>query len=359
VTAAVASGRGRGLLVGLLAGVLSVTSLRADGPIAWVEDFADDPVSAGRFAVPAGHDAGRFAYTVGGPLTVHYDTLLPTAWYVRPLDAGNGRRLNRYDDFAFSVRFRIRSEGFFADPWGFAQVAWGLINSETTGQDRAGGSAGPYAFDCVTFDYFPNVTAWGGPTLGVTAIHGDDGAGFYSNIDFAFGAETDLNAAAGDAVPVLDAIYLAEVAYDGVEQVATLTLREWPSLTPLAINIQGQGGYGGYDSDPTTIQTPILIDNGFQVDSFALTAWQDTYSPSGSSVIADVEFYEVSFQAAAVPLGDVHVDRMVDGRDIAVFVDLLLAATPDPDLVARGDFSGDGVLDLADVGPFIAALLGQ
>ncbi len=358
VTAAVASGWWLVFSAGWAAWAFSVAPLKADGLIAWVEGFADDPVVAGRFTVPAGHDAGRFAYAAGGPLTVHYDTLMPTAWYLRPLDAVGGRRLNRYDDFTFSVRFRIRSEGFFADPWGFAQIAWGLVNSETTGEDRAGGSAGPYAFDCVTFDYFPNVTAWGGPTLGVSAIHGDDGAGFFSNIDFAFGVETDLSIAAGDAVPTLDTIYLAEVAYDGVEQVATLTLREWPSLALLSINTQGQGGYGGYDADPTTVQTPILIDNGFHVDSFALTAWQDTYSPFGSSVIADVEFFEVSFQAPPIPLGDVNVDRVVDGRDLAAFVDLLFAATPDPDLVVRGDFTGDGALDAADVGPFVAALLG-
>lgn len=349
-------------LLGLVGLALLPAGLTADGPISWIEDFADDPVSAGRFAVPAGHDPGRFAYATGGPLTVHYDTgplPLSTAWYVRPLDAAQGRRLNWYDDFTFSVRFRVRSEGFFADPSGFAQIAWGLINSETTGEDRAGGSSGPYAFDCVTFDYFPNVTAWGGPTLGASVIHSDDGEGFFSNIDFAFGLETDINTSAGDAAPALDVIYLAEVAYDGVQQVATLTLRDWPTLTPLPINTQGQGGYGGFDGDPTTIQTPVLIDNRFVVDSFALTAWQDTYSPFGSSVVADVEFFEIAFHAPPVPLGDVNVDRLVDGRDIAALIELLFAATPDPDLVARGDFTGDGLLDAADVAPFIAALLEQ
>ncbi len=327
------------------------------GEISWVEDFSDDPVAAGRFAIPDGHDASRFTYDAAGELvTVHYDTLEPTAWYARPLDSADGRLLDRYDTFQFAVTFKIRGRGFFADPNQFAQLGWGLLNSQTTGADRSGGTAGPYAFDVVAFDYFPNVSPlFGGPTLGPTIIHGDDGAGFFANIDFAFGAETTIDTTLGEEAIALDAVYTTVVEYRGADQVATLSIAEGAGA--LAINVDGAGGAGGFDGNAATIQAPITIDNGFVVDSFALTAWQDTFNPLSSSVIADVEVSRVEFFASAAPLGDLSLDGALDGRDVGPFVELALSPDPDPQLAARGDFNGDGMLDVMDVGPFVDALV--
>ncbi len=327
--------------------------------LSWTEDFADDPVSAGRFSVPAGHSAARFSYDAGGPfVTVHYDTLLPTAWYVRPIDPAGARVLGRYDDFEFTVTFRVRSAGFWADPDGFAQIAWGLLNAQTTGWDRAGGSLnGPYAFDCVAFDYFPNVSPlYGGPTLGPTLIHSDDGTPYFWNIDFTFGPETTIDPLLGDETILLDAVHIARLVYDGANQVATLTVQE--AARSVEINADGAGGPGGFDGDVATIQTFVLIDSPFVLDAFALTAWEDTYILSGvASVIADVDVYRIEFFAPAVLVGDMNRDGRVDGLDTAGFVELMLTAAPDPSLAARGDFTGDGIVDQVDLGAFVQVLL--
>lgn len=345
------------LTIALIAVLSNPAPARAAAPeVVWTEDFATDPVAAGRFAIRPVEAVARFAYDADSPsLLASYNTYQPTAWYWRLIDPVGGRTLGRYDDFEFRVAFRIRSAGFFADPDGFAQIAWGLVNSQTTGPDRAG-AAGPYAYDCLTFDYFPNVSSlWGGPTLGSTIIHSDDGAGYYANIDFPFGAESTINMAAGDETVVLDTVYTARVAYDGAVQTATLTIRLGDDL--LAIGAEGGGGPGGPDGDPATIQTEVYIDNEFTLDAFALTAWQDGYSPFYASVIADVEVLRIEFHAPAVLLGDLSRDGSVDGLDIAPFIAALLAGSPDPGILGRGDGNDDGVLTVDDVNPFVALLV--
>lgn len=343
--------------------LLSILTLARPAPalaglgdeILWVEEFADDPIAGGRFFVPGGHDPARFTYDAPGEfLTVHYDTFEPTAWYVRTLDSVNGRSLDRYDDFEFSVTFQIRS--LVADPSQFAQIGWALLNAATTGEDRAGGTAGPFSYDLVGFDYYPNVSPqFGGPTLGPTAIHSDDGSGFFSNIDFPFGAESLIDPPLGEDVMVLDTEYVARVAYTGADQSMTLTIRDGGGF--LSINTDGTGGPGGFDGDATTIQNTLLIDNDLTVDSFALTAWNDSFNPFGSSVVADVEISRIEFFAPARHLGDMNLDGLVDGLDVAAIVRIMLSADPDPVLAARGDFDGNAVLDVSDVGPFVAVLL--
>lgn len=341
----------------LLASARFVVGAAPAGGIAWVEDFADDPIAAGRFSVPPGQDASRFTYAAAGPfVTVHYDTQLPTAWYWRLLDATGGRSFGRCDDFEFSVTFHIRGAGFFADASNFAQIGWGLINTQTTGEDRAGGSAGPYAFDVVTFDYFPNITAFGGPNLGATVIHSDSGAGFFAKIDFGFGPETRIDAALGDASIALDTTYTARVSYDSAAQTATLTVTQGSGALP--INADGAGGPGGFDGDVTTIQTLLQIDGPFAVDAFALTAWQDTFNPFGSTVIADVDVSRISFTGLPATAGDLNHDGLVDGNDIAAFVDALLSGSPAACAAARGDFDLDGQLTVDDLSGFVAALVG-
>lgn len=324
--------------------------------LAWTEQFADDPVAAGRCSVPPGHDAGRFAYDAPqSRLTVHYDASMPTAWYVRPIDPASGHTLDPCDDFAFDVTFTVRSAGFFADPDQFAQIGWGLINTETTGEDRAGGSAGPYAYDVTTFDYFPNVSPlYGGPTMGPAIIRSPGGS-FFGSIAFTFGDETDIDTTAGEASIVLDQQCTARVAYDAATRSAALTIRQGQQY--LDINITGAGGYGGFDGDPTTIQTALGPDDVFEVDAFALTAWEDTFNPFGASVIADVDIDEIAFIAPAIVSGDMNGDGDVDGADIQPFVDAITAASPTACEVRRGDLDGSLDLDIADVDLFVQALL--
>lgn len=341
--------------IAALAGTLSAQA--AD--IAWTESFLDDPVAANRFTIPGGHDPARFSYDGGAPsLTVHYNSSEPTAWYQRPIDAQTPRALGRCDDFELRVTLRIRSDGFIADPNAFAQIAWGLINSQTTGEDRSGGSAGPYSYDLVTFDYFPNVSTFGGPTLGATILHTDTGMGFFSSFDFPFGTESDIDSDLGDVGPALDTLHTASVAYDSGAQTATLTL-DGPGGA-VGINADGTGGAGGPDGDPTTIQTTMFVDAPFEVDTFALTAWEDTFDfdPEFPSVVADVEVFEITFFARTLVTGDMNRDGLVDGLDIGPFVETLLAAEPSPCAVQRADFTNDNLATADDVADFGAALLG-
>lgn len=327
--------------------------------ISWTEDFSDDPVIAGRFDVPPGHDAGRFSYDLAGPaLTIHYNTSLPTAWYLRPIDSQQPRTLGRCEDFEFTVKFLVRSAGYSADPDSFAQIGWGLINSQTTGEDRVGGSLnGPYAYDSLTLDYYPNITSFGGPTLGTTIWHSDVGDGYFNSFDFPFGVESDLDAGAGDEAPALDTIYTAHVRYNSGAQTAMLTL-QGPSGS-LAINADGNGGPGGPDGDVNTIQTAMFLESPFVVDTFALTAWEDTYDldPQTPSVVADVDILEITFFARTLIKGDMNRDGRVDGLDIAPFVATLLAEAPPPCDVQRADFTVDGAATMDDLPEFEAALL--
>ncbi|QDV91902.1 Endonuclease/Exonuclease/phosphatase family protein [Phycisphaerae bacterium RAS2] len=57
--------------------------------------------------------------------------------------------------------------------------------------------------------------------------------------------------------------------------------------------------------------------------------------------------------------GDVNLDGATNGRDIDWFVRLLLTGLGnDPLRIAKGDFSGNGVVDAADVSVFVNALVG-
>lgn len=336
-----------------------MAAVRAADAIAWTEEFATNPMTAGRFVVPPGHDASRFTYDIPGSfLTVHYDTQLPTAFCWRPIDPTNGVGMCRTRSFEFEVTFRIRSAAFFAGPNNFAQIGWGLVNSKTTGGNRAGNTppGAPFAHDVAAFDYFPNVSPFfGGPTLAGAAVHSDVGQGFFNAIEFSFGAETEIDTAFGDEGIALDTIHTMRLVYDAVSQTMVLSIRQ--GSLPLMINADGSGGPGGPDGDPTTIQTFLFADDPLCMDRFALTAWQDSFNLGGSSVRADVDVFNIDFVAPAWTKGDVNADNAVNGRDIASFVKTLTSSMPNPTQVERADFTYDGLATLDDVPRFVETLL--
>jgi len=182
----------------------AVAALVAPGPdAAVVERFDRDPLS-GQSTLPffaEGDAAARFAYVADAPpaftgdrrgaLRVLYDTTLPTARLSTPL----GAVLAMDADFAFGAILTVRSAGFAADPNGFSQIAFGLWNGSTTGMARTVFPADTY--DLVEIDWFPNVTAFGGPFLAPSVFGGNVGDNAFFNFafvsaDVAFPLDTPL-----------------------------------------------------------------------------------------------------------------------------------------------------------------------
>jgi hypothetical protein len=328
------------VLAALLALALGATAIAGAG---FVEDFSTDPIAAGRWTVLEG-DAGRFVYDAGAhALTAHYDTALPTARLARNI--GVSAAASGWCRFA--VEFEIRSDGFYADPNGLAQIAFGLMNRTRTGPDRTSLAANSY--DVLGLDYFPNVSEeFGGPTLSPTIIISDPGTGFWNAVRFEWGSETRLDDAGESPLP-LDTRLTAQVDYAWDGGVGRATLRILRDQQALPINVGGTGnppGTGGADGDPTTIVT-TLADGDFLVNMFGLLLWQDTWA-IGSSVVADVAFYRISVDAR--PPADFDRDGDVDLVDFDTFEACFNGPNqPVADgCGADGDFDRDGDVDLAD-----------
>ena len=159
-------------------------------PGATVVRFERDPLAGdhGGFFAEGDTDA-RFAWVADTPahfptdrrgsLRVLYDTTLPTGRISTPIDAVFGTD----GDFSFGAVLTLRSEGFQADPNGFSQVAFGLWNAHTTGMGRTLFPSDSY--DLVEFDWFANVTDFGGPFLSPSIFGGAVGGNAFFNFGFA------------------------------------------------------------------------------------------------------------------------------------------------------------------------------
>ncbi len=173
------------LVLGL--GLAGVAPARAEV----IERFDTDPLGGqGRLPYAAEGDvAARFRFLPDEPshfpgdhdgtLRVLYDTTVPAARISTPI----GRVLSLDEDFSFGAILTIRSQGYAASPDGFSQIAFGLWSAATTGIDRT--SFPSDAFDLVEFDYFANVTAFGGPFLSPTVFGGNVGGNAFFNFAFA------------------------------------------------------------------------------------------------------------------------------------------------------------------------------
>ena len=186
-----------------------------------VERFDADPLSGGgrNAFFTEGDVAARFTYIAEEPshfpadregtLRVLYDTTLPAA----RISTGIGRVLSTDADFDFGAILTIRSGGFFADPNGFSQIAFGLWNAATTGMNRTGFPSD--SFDLIEFDYFPNVGAFGGPFLSPSVFGGNVAGNAFFNFSFA---------SAEVALP-LDVPLLCQFHYNSAQRRLNLKVR--------------------------------------------------------------------------------------------------------------------------------------
>jgi len=150
----------------------------------------------------------RFPGDGRGSLRVLYDTTIPQARISTPL----GTVVSFDDDFEFGVILTIRSDGFFADPNGFSQIAFGLWNSSTTGPGRTLFPSD--SFDLLEFNYFPNLTSFGGPFITPSVFGGEVGGNAFFNFTF-LSVET--------ALP-LDVPLLCRFVHDGAARRLTLQI---------------------------------------------------------------------------------------------------------------------------------------
>lgn len=245
-------------------------------------------------------DPSRFAVGAGNVVTASYDTSAATAFARWSL----GDVINQNRSFDMQVRFALPSD-FYTSGAGGGQISFGLINTQgpvgqRTGTNRDGGpdftGTSGTAYNHIGFDYFPSVSAFSERTVGPVVIQSftGDTADFYSRIAFPFGRETALNDGGGevDRLPA-GATLRAELNYDAAVRTLTLRLIDETTGDPLNINGIGAGnppGSGGADGDAFTIQNVLPAGADFAVDTFALTLWQITDTPT----VADVVFQSFS-----------------------------------------------------------------
>lgn len=206
-----------------------------------------------------GHTAPRFPGDRRGSLRVLYDTTLPTGRIGTPL--GEVHSLD--EDFRFGAVLTIRLHGFAADPNGFSQIAFGLWNAHTTGLGRTLFPSDSY--DLVEFDWFANVTSFGGPFLSPSIFGGNvqDNAFF----NFAFGS--------AEAPLPFDVPLLCEGVYDAATRLLTVTVSR---------HVSGPR----FDPVPgatTTVDLSTLAP-GFLVDTLGIAA----YGEGWASLHAEVDF---------------------------------------------------------------------
>ncbi|MDP7395840.1 MAG: hypothetical protein QGF67_13065 [Lentisphaeria bacterium] len=225
-------------------------------------------------------NAPAFTGDPAGSLEVEYDTLKPSTRLTAPL----GVTVAETDSFSFGAVLTIRSAGFFADPDGFAQIAFGLINSTTTGLDRSGDFSDfdNDTFDMVEFNYFPNESAFfGGPFVSPSVLGAQVGTSAFNNIVFSSFAFT---------LPP-DTPLRIEFMYDGVTSIMTGTVDSIApdgTLTPLAETV------------PLDIYNPpgafaVPLQGGFTVDAIAISAYLDGFAFAQASAQATLVYDELFF----------------------------------------------------------------
>jgi hypothetical protein len=206
----------------------------------------------------------RFPGDGRGSLRVLYDTTRPQARISTPL----GTVVSFDDDFEFGAILTIRSADFYADSNGFSQIAFGLWNSSTTGSGRTLFPSD--SFDLLEFNYFPNLTSFGGPFITPSLFGGEVGGNAFFNFTF-LSVET--------ALP-FDVPLLCRFVHDGTTRRLTLQI-------------------GRLDRSATFREIPggrVIVDTGalnptFLVDVVGIAAYFEGFASLRASVDYDLLYF--------------------------------------------------------------------
>ncbi|MFQ5766946.1 MAG: hypothetical protein ACE5ID_03060 [Acidobacteriota bacterium] len=211
-----------------------------------------------------------------GSLTALYDATLPAGrlGFMLP------RPLTQDDPFTAAAVFIIDAAGFTADPAGFFQISWGLWNSSTTGLERTGtpDNFATDTFELLEFDYFPNVSAFGGPFLSPSV------AGMADLQDPLFtllGAFSNFTFASVQSELPLGAPLLAVMRHRPAEGILAISVFRIISRR----NLEPVPG--------AQVQVPLLAlsPRAYLLDAAGLTLWRDGFSGSEPSLRANVIFH--------------------------------------------------------------------
>lgn len=252
-------------------------------------DLRRDPAKSG--AVLTGVDDGRFDWSAPEGLSALFDSTLPSSRLALPL----GRSLTGADSFALEVELELLAiEG---GPDDFMQLAFGLINSATTGLNRTGTTAPPPIFfidDSDTYDqielgYFPNVTFFGGPTL-QPAVFGEQVGSPFDNFAANFGPSADLGDNTADQLrewPLGRRVRVLLV-HDACAQLLSTRLFDAKSGEELDAGLE-----------PVDLRFLNAIGT-FEVDSFAISLYRDHADPDPGtrSLFAHARFHSASLEVA-------------------------------------------------------------
>lgn len=281
-------------LAAFAAPVLAAPVLAA--PAGFHADFRRDPARQG-FAVQ-GDDDGRFAWRPGRHLAVSLDSNAPGARLAAPLG------LSLDGSTSFRVEAEILLGSVDASPDDFFQLGFGLVSLSTTGLNRTGTSLpGPPffvddsdVFDSVEFDYYPNVTFFGGPFLQPTVF----GAGSASSSAFAnfaanFGSSADLGDNGPGEITELPVGRRLRVilAYDACSEELVTRILDVSGREPVELVTGLQ-----------PLDLSVLNATGtFHVDAFAVHAYQDLadFDPSTRSLAAEIQLHEAAVDAVPAP----------------------------------------------------------
>ncbi len=263
----------RSIRYALMTGLLLITLAPGQAAADVVEWFTRNPLTGGggNAFFAEGDTAGRFRHLRSqrrrfagdrpGALRVVYDTTLPQARVSTPINSVPSFN----DSFEFGAILTIRSRGFFADPDGFSQIAFGLWNSATTGFGRTSFPSDSY--DLLEFNYFPNVTSFGGPFLSPTVFGGEVGANAFFNFAFT---------SAAVALP-LDVPLLCRFVHDGAARRLTLTVSAYHE----------PGGFVPIPGAVVAVDTGILNPT-FLVDALGIAGYFEGFASLHAVVIYDL-----------------------------------------------------------------------
>ena len=270
------------------------------------EDFTTNPLPGSatvRTTLADAMDGTRFAYVTdayGPGVQAAYDSNQPTTKLLFSL----GQTLTQNNSFTVSTKF-VLGNNLTSVPDNGMQISFGLVNSVTTGADRAGGTnhgTGGNAYDEVTVDYYPGQGTYGGPFLSPTMVQSastvaGNSDGYFAAIDFT--PKDRLNANLPTGV-LLNAV----MKYDAPTEL--LTLQVYQDNTALDINSPLNN-----TPDSTTIANDLSLAylqyygvpfSTFSVDSFGINLFADTWNPTGNSIEGDVVFHQIDVtDAPALP----------------------------------------------------------